>query len=197
MSKTAREYPTLPLGGDPSLCSLPRELPDSVPGPTLTITLTPRTTPAGFSWLKRTRPFPWSFLQLLSCSWAPQKGRWVGSKAPAPQRPPATGHTGGTAAEGGPGSPGSGSEAESATDGGEMLSAGWAPVGDACEGRGLGPCEMHSIPRAKTRGGGVWQKGPRIHQPCRADGRSRGVERNNQCAGRRGRTQPFRVLNAG
>lgn len=80
---------------------------------------------------------------------------------------------------------------------GGMLSVGWASVGDACEGRGLGPCEMHSIPRAKTRGGGVWQKGPRIHQPCRADGRSRGVERNNQCAGRRGRTQPFRVLNAG
>lgn len=61
--------------------------------------------------------------------------------------------------------------------GGEMLSVGWAPGGDACEGRGPGPCEMHSITRAKTRGGGAWQKGPKIHQPCRAEGRSRGAER--------------------
>lgn len=42
---------------DSSLCSLPRELPDAFPSPTLIITLTPRTTPAGFSWLKRNRPF--------------------------------------------------------------------------------------------------------------------------------------------
>lgn len=47
--------------------------------------------------------------------------------------------------------------------GGEMLSVGWTLGEDA-----------------KTRGGTFWQKGPKLHQSCGAEGWHRGVERDSQ-----------------